>query len=164
MNVPTISTPCNRCGMEKGHALIHCPTCQIVVALEKQNSGVVSNAPQSGWEVVGGIIFLAGLLWYLLAQLLNIRMFNDKHDIDNLFGDDENVTAMVIALCATMFDNGIRLIHIGGLMRMLGVPNEDAQKHDDECFELQDDFYEQIEEMGYERLNVNLLSPSNTLH
>ena len=91
-------------------------------------------------------------------------MFSSKKELDEIFGAEDGVAAMVIALCATMFDNGIRIVHIGGLMRMLGVPNEDAQKFDHEAFELGDNFYEQIEEMGFEKINESELHLSQTIH
>lgn len=92
-------------------------------------------------------------------------MFNSKKEIDELF-ENADVAGLVIAICATMYDNGIRVIPVGGLMRLLGVPVEKAQEHDDKAFELADDFYEQIEEMGFEKIEDNQLTiPNNkTLH
>ena len=54
-------------------------------------------------------------------------MFSSKKDIDELFGEDADVAGLVIAICATMYDNGVRVIPIGGLMRLLGVPGEKAK-------------------------------------
>ena len=53
-------------------------------------------------------------------------MFNSKKEIDELF-ENADVAGLVIAICATMYDNGIRVIPVGGLMRLLGVPVEKAQ-------------------------------------
>ena len=93
-------------------------------------------------------------------------MFKGKKDIDNLFGENSAVAGLVVAICATMYDNGVRVIPIGGLMRLLGVPKEKAEQHDDKAFELSDDFYEQLEEMGFERIEEASLSLPNkkTLH
>jgi len=77
-------------------------------------------------------------------------MFKNKQSIDSIFGSDEYVADMVISLCATMFDNGIRLVHVGGLMRMLGIENEVACEHDEDAIELPDDFYEQLAQMEAE--------------
>ena len=91
-------------------------------------------------------------------------MFKGKKDIDNLFGENSQVAGLVVAICATMYDNGVRVIPIGGLMRLLGVPKEKAQEH--KAFELDDNFYEQIQEMGFERIDeASLQLPTKkTLH
>ena len=93
-------------------------------------------------------------------------MFSSKKDIDELFGEDADVAGLVIAICATMYDNGVRIIPVGGLMRLLGVPVDKAQEHDDKAVKLSDDFYKQIEEMGFERIADSQLSVPNkiTLH
>lgn len=93
-------------------------------------------------------------------------MFKDKKDIDNLFGENSQVAGLVVAICATMYDNGVRVIPIGGLMRLLGVPKEKAQEHDDKAFELEDNFYEQLEQMGFERIDESSLQlpTKKTLH
>jgi len=80
-------------------------------------------------------------------------MFSSKKELDSLFGKDEAVAGLVIAICATMYDNGVRVIPIGGLMRLLGVPSEKAKDHDDKAFKLSDDFYEELEQMGFERID-----------
>ena len=85
-------------------------------------------------------------------------MFSSKKDIDELFGEDADVAGLVIAVCATMYDNGVRVIPIGGLMRLLGVPSEKAKAHDDKAFKLADDFYEQIQSMGFEKIADSQLS------
>jgi hypothetical protein len=74
-------------------------------------------------------------------------MIEHKEKLEEIFGSSEVVSAIVISLCAAMFDNGIRLVHIGGLMRMLGISNEVAQEHDNDAIELPDNFYEELEQM-----------------
>ena len=93
-------------------------------------------------------------------------MFSSKKDLDSLFGEDEAVAALVVAICATMFDNGVRVIPIGGLMRLLGIPSEKAKDHDNKAFQLSDNFYAELEQMGFERIDDAQLSlPSKkTLH
>lgn len=88
-------------------------------------------------------------------------MFKNKKEIDTLFGEDEGVAGMVIAICATLYDNGINVIHVGGLCRLLGVANETAQKNDDKVFKLPEDFYEQIEAMGFEKIDESQLHIPN---
>ena len=88
-------------------------------------------------------------------------MFKSKKDIDTLFGENEGVAGIVIAICATLYDNGVNIIHVGGLCRLLGVADEIAQENDDKVFELPEDFYEQIEQMGFEKIDENHLSIPN---
>ena len=93
-------------------------------------------------------------------------MFSSKKELDSLFGEDEAVAALVVAICATMYDNGVRIIPIGGLMRLLGIPNAKAKDHDDKAFKLSDDFYAELEQMGFERIDDAQLSlpTKKTLH
>jgi len=77
-------------------------------------------------------------------------MFKNKQSIDSIFGADEYIADMVISICATMFDNGLRIVHVGGLMRMLGIANEIACEHDEQAIQLPDDFYEQLAQLEAE--------------
>ena len=88
-------------------------------------------------------------------------MIEHKEKLEAIFGSSEVVSAIVISLCAAMFDNGIRLVHIGGLMRMLGISNEVAQEHDDDAIELPDNFYEELEQMEAED---DLHTNNRTIH
>jgi hypothetical protein len=88
-------------------------------------------------------------------------MIEHKEKLEAIFGSSEVVSAIVISLCAAMFDNGIRLVHIGGLMRMLGISNEVAQEHDNDAIELPDNFYEELEQMEAED---DLHTNNRTIH
>ena len=84
--------------------------------------------------------------------------------IEELINEKE-IGSLVVAVCATLYDNGIRYVHIGGLMRILGVEEEVCQQHDEESFLLDDDFYEKIEEMGYVELDESdIESEDVTIH
>ena len=81
-----------------------------------------------------------------------------------MFGDNDAIAGLVIAICATLFDNGVRHVHVGGLMRLLGVEQEKAIEQDDKVFELPDNFYDQIEQMGFEKIDDSHLSiPKNVI-
>ena len=98
------------------------------------------------------------------AYCISTSMFKSKSELDSLFGDNEMIAGLVIAVCATLYDNGIRHIHVGGLMRLLGVEHNKAKLHDDEVFNLPDDFYDQIESMGFEKIDDSQLTiPTNTI-
>ena len=91
-------------------------------------------------------------------------MFKSKAEIDSIFGENDAIAGMVIAICATLFDNGVRHVHVGGLMRLLGVEQEKAIEQDDKVFELPDNFYDQIEQMGFEKIDDSQLSiPKNVI-
>ena len=81
-----------------------------------------------------------------------------------MFGDNDAIAGLVIAICATLFDNGVRHVHVGGLMRLLGVEQEKAIEQDDKVFELPNNFYDQIEQMGFEKIDDSQLSiPKNVI-
>jgi len=50
-------------------------------------------------------------------------------------------------LMLVLYREGITKIHMGGLMRVLGVPNETAAQHDDEEVLVDDDFAKYVEQM-----------------
>ena len=64
----------------------------------------------------------------------------DDHEEDLL--DKEEVREIVLAVCGVLFDFGIKEIHIGGLMRLIGVEEERAQQHDNEVMILDEEFEE----------------------
>ena len=72
MRTPTISTPCLKCGMEKGHSLAICPTCQLVEAQEEANRLTRQSMPsvsRSGSDVLidilGGIVGVVFCFYFL---------------------------------------------------------------------------------------------------
>ena len=72
MRTPTISTPCLKCGMEKGHSLGICPTCQLVEAQEEANRLTRQSMPsvsRSGSNILidmlGGIVGVVFCFYFL---------------------------------------------------------------------------------------------------
>ena len=75
MTVPTISSPCVGCGMEKGHNILYCPTCTLVQRQEEANKIALGNQVQGDsswtiddtWQFIGGLIgiylFIKGAIW-----------------------------------------------------------------------------------------------------
>ena len=76
MTVPTISSPCVGCGMEKGHNILYCPTCTLVQRQEEANKIALDNQTQGSsgpwtisdtWEFIGGLIgiylFIKAAIW-----------------------------------------------------------------------------------------------------
>ena len=60
---------------------------------------------------------------------------------------EEIIRIATMHLMLVLYREGISKIHMGGLMRVLGVPNETAAKHDDEEVLMDDDFAKYVEHM-----------------
>ena len=71
-------------------------------------------------------------------------MFND--DISKLI-EDNGIADVVIDVCATLYHNGIDYVHVGGLMRLLGVSSEEAEQHDEVYFQLDQDFAQKLADL-----------------
>ena len=52
----------------------------------------------------------------------------------------EDLHEIVFAVCCTLYKLGIKEVHIGGLMRILGVEDHKAEEHDEEIILLDEDF------------------------
>lgn len=57
-----------------------------------------------------------------------------------------------------LYREGFTEIHIGGMMRLLGIPNDRAAKHDNEMVVLDEDFVKYVEQIQEPR------PPGQTLH
>jgi len=71
-------------------------------------------------------------------------MFND--DISKLI-EDNGIADVVIDVCATLYHNGIDYVHVGGLMRLLGVSQEEAEQHDEVYFQLDQNFAQKLADL-----------------
>ena len=60
----------------------------------------------------------------------------------------EDLHEIVFAVCATLYKHGIKEVHIGGLMRILGVEDHRAEEHDEELIVLDEDFERAMREHG----------------
>ena len=66
-------------------------------------------------------------------------------------GMEETVRLAILNLMMVLYDCGINEVHLGGIMRILGVPDERAAQHDDERVVLDEDFAKYIEEINTPR-------------
>lgn len=64
---------------------------------------------------------------------------------------DQTIRMAVLNLMMVLYDCGITEIHIGGVMRILGVSNEKASQHDDERLVLDEDFVKYVEQINTPR-------------
>jgi hypothetical protein len=70
---------------------------------------------------------------------------------------DQTIRLTLLNLMVVLYDCGINEIHLGGIMRILGVPNEKAQAHDDELLVLDENFVKYVEQINEPRPADQLL-------
>lgn len=71
---------------------------------------------------------------------------------------EAEVRVLIYELMMVMYRHGLREVHVGGMMRMLGVANESAANHDDEMVILDDKFAKYVEQITEPR------SSDQTIH
>ena len=64
---------------------------------------------------------------------------------------EEKVKIAIYNLMALFYECGIKEVHIGGMMRILGVDNETASQHDNEAVILDENFIEYVTELNSPR-------------
>lgn len=64
---------------------------------------------------------------------------------------DQTIKVALMNLMVVLYDCGITEVHLGGVMRILGVSNETASRHDDERLILDDDFVKYVQEFNTPR-------------
>jgi hypothetical protein len=70
--------------------------------------------------------------------------------LDNL-DIDQAVRLAILNLCVVLHECGITEVHVGGIMRILGVPDHLAQSHDDERIVLDTEFVKYVEQINEPR-------------
>lgn len=68
------------------------------------------------------------------------------------------VRQTLLNLMYVLYQSGIERIHLGGLMRIMGIENEHAEKHDNEVVEMSTEFVKYIES------SQQPAPPGSTLH
>lgn len=64
---------------------------------------------------------------------------------------EETLRLNILNLMLILYDCGIKEIHLGGLMRVLGVSNKMAAKYDDQLIEVDEDFAKYVEAINEPR-------------
>ena len=64
---------------------------------------------------------------------------------------DQNIRMAILNLCVVLYDCGITEIHVGGIMRILGVLDTTAQTHDQERIVLDENFVKYVDEINKPR-------------
>ena len=71
---------------------------------------------------------------------------------------EAEVRVLIYELMMVMYRHGVREVPVGGMMRMLGVSNENASEHDNEVVVLDDKFAKYVEQITEPR------SSDQTIH
>ena len=64
---------------------------------------------------------------------------------------DQSIRLSILNLMVVLYDCGITEIHIGGVMRIMGVSDSMAQKHDNERLVLDEEFVKYVEQINTPR-------------
>ena len=64
---------------------------------------------------------------------------------------DQAVRLSILNLMVVLYDCGITEVHIGGVMRIMGVPDDKAKQHDDERLILNEEFVKYVEQINTPR-------------
>jgi len=77
--------------------------------------------------------------------------------------NEESVKDLVVNICLVLADLGITEVHVGGLMRLVGIDEELACEHDDELMVITD--IQQLQaHAGKESEIIEVLPPGTTVH
>ena len=71
---------------------------------------------------------------------------------------EHEVRLLMYELMMVLYHHGIKEVHVGGMMRLMGVPPDRAAEHDDEMVILDDKFAKYVESITETR------SGDQTLH
>jgi hypothetical protein len=64
---------------------------------------------------------------------------------------ESHVRNLITDIMVIMYEHGVREVHIGGMMRMLGIDNATAAEHDDEVVILTDEFAKYVKQINEPR-------------
>jgi len=77
--------------------------------------------------------------------------------------NEEAVKDLVVNICLVLSEFGITEVHVGGLMRLVGIEEELAAKHDDELMVITD--IQQLEKSDDKTTEiVEVTPPGTTIH
>ena len=76
----------------------------------------------------------------------------------------EYVRTVMMEVMAVLYANGQKTVHVGALMRLLGVPESSAAEHDDERINIDENFDEIAKELNIQYLMHNRIPVGATIH
>jgi len=77
--------------------------------------------------------------------------------------NEEAIRELVVNVCWVLTEHGITEIHVGGLMRLVGIDNETAAEYDDEVMIITE-MQQKIKEEGDTSELIETRPPNSTLH
>jgi hypothetical protein len=60
----------------------------------------------------------------------------------------DRIKTVMLDVMAVLYDNGIKMVHIGAMMRLLGVNDAKASQHDNELIEMDEKFGAMLAELN----------------
>ena len=60
----------------------------------------------------------------------------------------ERIQTVMLEVMGVLYDNNITLVHMGAMMRLLGVPDAKAALHDNEMLELDEKFGAMLQQLN----------------
>jgi hypothetical protein len=77
--------------------------------------------------------------------------------------NEEAVKDLVVNICLVLTEFGITEVHVGGLMRLVGIEEELAAQHDDELMVITD--IQQLQKQAGEETEImEVVPPGTTVH
>ena len=70
----------------------------------------------------------------------------------------------MMEVMAVLYANGQKTVHVGALMRLLGVPESSAAEHDDERIDIDENFDEIARELNIQHLIGTRIPAGATIH
>lgn len=64
---------------------------------------------------------------------------------------DQTIRMAILNLMVVLYDCGITEVHVGGVMRILGISDDKAANHDQERIVLDEDFVKYVEQINTPR-------------
>lgn len=77
--------------------------------------------------------------------------------------NEEAIRELVVNVCWVLTEHGVTEIHVGGLMRLVGIDNETAADYDDEVMIITD-IQQKIKEDGEHSELIETRPSDSTLH
>ena len=76
----------------------------------------------------------------------------------------EKIQLTMVNVMAVLYDIGIRKIHTGAIMRLLGVTNDVAAEYDDSYIELDERFPTMHKQVNNNADSISIPPPGTTFH
>jgi hypothetical protein len=74
------------------------------------------------------------------------------------------VRTVMVEIMAVLWANGQTQLHVGAMMRLLGVPEESASKHDEERIEIDENFAQLASELNIKYLIQSRVPAGAIIH